>query len=458
MSRLIIAGGTIVTMDAARRIVTGDVVVENGRIVEIVQSQNGNDAAAQRDDATAQRDDARAQRIDASGCIVLPGLVQAHTHLCQTLCRGAADDLPLLEWLRRRVWPYEAALDERAMRACARLAVAELLLGGTTAILDMGTVHETDALCDAVAATGLRATVGKAMMDDGDGVPARLREETGRSIDDSDALAARWHGAADGRLRYAYAPRFVLSCTEELLREVGLRVHRGARLHTHAAEQEAEIALVRRERGADNIVYLESLGLGGPNAALAHCVHATDDERRRLAANGTHVVHCPSSNLKLGSGIAPIPEMLAQGIHVALGADGAPCNNNLDGFVELRLAALLHKPRAGTTAMPAATALELATLGGAAALGLEREIGSLEVGKRADLIVVDRRTPHATPSFDPVSTLVYATQSRDVRDVVVDGRVLVRGGVLTELTGLDRAEVVATAQAEAERVQGRVRA
>jgi cytosine/adenosine deaminase-related metal-dependent hydrolase len=429
----------------------GDVVIEDGRIVEIVQSHNASDARAQPRDAGAQR-------IDASGCIVLPGLVQAHTHLCQTLCRGAADDLPLLDWLRLRVWPYEAALDERAMRACARLAVAELLLGGTTAVLDMGTVHETDALFDAVAATGLRATIGKAMMDVGDGVPPRLREETRRSLDESDALAARWHGAADGRLRYAYAPRFVLSCTEELLREVGTRVHRGARLHTHASEQQAEIAIVRRERGADNIIYLESLGLAGPRATLAHCVHATDDERRRLAANGTHVAHCPSSNLKLGSGIAPIPEMLAQGIHVALGADGAPCNNNLDGFVELRLAALLHKPRAGTTAMPAATALELATRGGAAALGLEDEIGSLEPGKRADLIVVEPRSPHATPMLDPVSTLVYAAQSRDVRDVVVDGHLLVRGGALTELTGLDRAEVVATAQAEATRVQARVRA
>ncbi len=445
MSRLVVAGGTIVTMDAARRIVVGDVVVEDGRIVEITQSHNISDARAQ-------------QRIDASGCIVLPGLVQAHTHLCQTLCRGAADDLPLLDWLRLRVWPYEAALDERAMRACARLAAAELLLGGTTAVLDMGTVHETDALCDAVAATGLRATIGKAMMDAGADVPARLRDDTRRSLDESDALSARWHGAADGRLRYAYAPRFVLSCTEELLREVGARVHRGARLHTHASEQEAEIALVRRERGTDNIIYLESLGLGGPRATLAHCVHATDDERRRLAAAGTHVAHCPSSNLKLGSGIAPIPEMLAQGISVALGADGAPCNNNLDGFVELRLAALIHKPRAGTTAMPAATALELATRGGAAALGLADQIGSLEPGKRADLIVVEPRAPHATPSFDPVSTLVYATQSRDVRDVVIDGRVLVRNGALTELTGLDRGEVVAVAQAEAARVQARVRA
>jgi cytosine/adenosine deaminase-related metal-dependent hydrolase len=451
MSRLVITGGTIVTMDAERRVVRGDVVVDDGRITQIVQPH-------QKHDADAQQHDAFAQKIDASGCIVMPGLVQAHTHLCQTLCRGAADDLPLLDWLRLRVWPYEAALDERAMRACARLAAAELLLGGTTAILDMGTVHETDALFDAVAATGLRATIGKAMMDDGDAVPLRLREETRRSIDDSDALAARWHGAADGRLRYAYAPRFVLSCTEELLREVGARVHRGARLHTHASEQYAEIELVRGLRGADNIVYLESLGLAGPRAALAHCVHATEDERRRLAANGTHVVHCPSSNLKLGSGIALIPEMLAQGISVALGADGAPCNNNLDAFIELRLAALLHKPRAGTTAMPAMTTLELATLGGARALGLEAEIGSIEPGKRADLVVVEPRAPHATPSFDPVSTLVYATQSRDVRDVLVDGRILVRNHALTELTGLDRAEVVATADVEGARVQSRVRA
>jgi cytosine/adenosine deaminase-related metal-dependent hydrolase len=449
--RIDVTGGTIVTMDPSRRVVVGDVVIESGVIREIAQVHN-NPATP------PERHDAGAQKIDAHGCIVLPGLVQAHVHLCQTLCRGAADDLPLLDWLRHRLWPYEAALDERAMRAAARLGCAELLLSGTTAILDMGTVHETDALCDAVAATGLRATVGKAMMDDGDGVPPRLREETSFSLDESDALAARWHDRADGRLRYAYAPRFVLSCSEELLREVGARVHRGARLHTHAAEQHSEIELVRRERGADNIVYLESLGLAGPRATLAHCVHATDDERRRLAANGTHVAHCPSSNLKLASGIAPVPEMLAEGIRVALGADGAPCNNNLDMFLEMRLAALLHKPRAGAAAMPASTVLELATRAGAAALGLEDQIGSLEPGKRADLVVVEPRRPHMTPSFDTLSTLVYAAQSRDVRDVIVDGRLLVRNGALTEATGLDLDEVVATAQAEAARVQGRVRA
>jgi cytosine/adenosine deaminase-related metal-dependent hydrolase len=438
---IVITGGTVITLDGTRRVIAADVLVEGGEIRSIAPSVPV---------------PAGATRIDASGCFVAPGLIQAHTHVCQTLCRGAADDLPLLEWLRQRVWPYEAALDERAMRACARLAAAELLLGGTTAILDMGTVHETDALCDELGRSGLRATVGKAMMDVGDGVPARLREDTARSIADADALRTRWHGRFDGRLEWAYAPRFVLSCTEGLLTEVGARVRAGARLHTHASEQEAEIALVRSERGADNIAYFERLGLSGPRATLAHCVHATREERALLAASGTNVTHCPSSNLKLGSGIAPIPEMLAEGIHVALGADGAPCNNNLDGFLELRLAALLHKPRVGPARMTALQALELATLGGARALGLEHRIGSIEVGKRADLIVVDPRAPHATPGFDPVSTLVYAAQSRDVRHVLVDGRVLVRDGRLTEATGLDRDEVVAAAREEATRVHERL--
>jgi cytosine/adenosine deaminase-related metal-dependent hydrolase len=283
-----------------------------------------------------------------------------------------------------------------------------------------------------------------------------LREPTRASLAESDALARRWSGAAGGRLDYAYAPRFVLSCTEELLREVGARVAAGARVHPHASEQAAEIDLVRRARGADNIVYLDGLGLGGPAATLAHCVHPTAAERALLAARGTNVVHCPSSNLKLASGVAPIPELLAAGVHVALGADGAPCNNNLDAFLELRLAALVHKPRVGAAGMTALQALELATVGGARALGWQDRIGSLEPGKRADLIVVDLRTPHAAPAGEPISSLVYAAQSRDVREVLVDGRLLVRGGRLTALTGLDAEEVAATARAEAARVAGRV--
>ncbi len=444
MKRLEIRGGRVVTMDGDRRVLDGAVCVEGGRIAAVGAPPPGFVAD---------------EVIDAAGCFVLPGLVQAHTHVCQTLCRGGADDLPLLEWLRERIWPYEAALDERAMRACARLAAAELLLGGTTAILDMGTVHETDALADELGASGLRAVFGKAMMDHGEGVPAGLRETTRASLDESDALARRWarpevHG---GRLGYAYAPRFVLSCSDGLLAEVAARCREGARVHTHASEQLAEVALVRARFHADNVAWLDGVGLGGPRVALAHCVHVTDEERALLAAHGTNVVHCPSSNLKLASGIAPIPELLAAGVSVALGADGAPCNNNLDGFLELRLAALLHKPRAGARAVPAWTALELATRGGARALGLGDEIGSLEPGKLADVVVVDGRAPHLVPGGDAAATLVYAARSSDVRDVIVDGRVLVRRGGLTADSGLDREEVVARGVEEARRVAGRVR-
>ncbi|MEO6952158.1 MAG: 5'-deoxyadenosine deaminase [Polyangia bacterium] len=439
MSSFVLRGGTLLTVDAERRVIHGDLLVQDGRIAQLGV-------------VTAPPE---ARVIDVTGCVVMPGFVQAHTHLCQTLYRGSADDLPLLAWLKERVWPYEASLDEASMRASARLGITELLLSGTTSILDMGTVHETDALADELGRSGLRATFGKAMMDTGEGVPARLLETTASSLTESDALAARWSGGADDRLRYAYAPRFVLSCTEALLREVAARVAQGARLHTHASEQLAECELVRELRGQDNISYFDSLGLVGERSALAHCVHPTAAERTLLARTGAHVVHCPSSNLKLGSGIAPIPEMLADGVNVALGADGAPCNNNLDGFLELRLAALLHKHRAGTHALPAAQALELATMGGARAIGRAHEVGSIEVGKRADVIVVDLVSPHIVPSPDPISAVVYAAQSRDVRHVFVDGRQLVDGGVLTATTGLERARVLADASTHARRIAAR---
>ena len=386
--------------------------------------------------------------LDCRDAVILPGLVQAHIHLCQTLCRGRADDLRLLDWLRLRVLPYEAALSEADITLAAQLACAELLLSGTTAILDMGTVRHQDALCQAVADIGLRATVGKAMMDYGDDLPSGLRESTADSLAESDRLCARWHGAAEGRLHYAYAPRFVLSCSDALLRGVGERLADFARtaagddrvlprLHTHAAEQLDEVALVRARYGQGNIAALSQLGLAGERAVLAHCVHLDSDELSLLARGGTHVAHCPSSNLKLGSGIAPIVELLSAGVNVAIGADGAPCNNRLDGLHELRLAALLQKGRHGPTALPAAQALRLATLGGARALGLDSRIGTLKPGKRADVIVLSRGALAMQPRHTADSQVVYAATAGDVRHVLVDGRLLVQGGTLRPETGLD---------------------
>jgi len=412
MSEVVFRGGTILTIDPNHRVLAGDVATLDGAIVQV-----GGNYTPQSDDYAI---------LDCDGCVVMPGLVQAHVHTCQTLARGRADDLELMDWLRDVIWPYEATLDEAAMTASAELACAELLLGGTTAILDMGTVKHTGAIFAAAERSGIRATIGKAMMDAPDTMPG-LRETTHASLDESAALAKRWHGAAGGRLRYAYAPRFVLSCTDELLREVGARAKaNGLGVHTHASENVGEIALVRARFGKPNIDVLDDFGLLGPNTCIAHGVHVSPDERALLAARGAHVCTCPSSNLKLASGICPVPELIAAGVAMAIGADGAPCNNNLDALRELRLVALLHKPGHGPRTLPAPEVVRMATKGGAAALGLGGSLGSLEVGLRGDVIAVDTQALHTLPAASPWSQIAYAAQSCDVRHVAVDGRVVVR--------------------------------
>ncbi len=440
MSDVLIRGGTILTMDGAWHVNAGDVLCRDGRLVQV-----GGDAVPA----------GRAYEIlDAEGAIVLPGLVQTHVHTCQTLARGYADDLALLDWLKTIVWPYEAALERDDVAAAARLACAELLLGGTTAIQDMGTVRHTDAIFEVARDAGIRTLAGKAMMDAGEGVPPGLREETRASVDESVALCLRWDGAENGRLRYAFSPRFVLSCTEDLLREVSTRARElGARIHTHASENRDELAAVRRERGDENVTYLDRVGMTGHDVGLAHCVWLDERERGVLRETGTHLLHCPSSNLKLASGVAEIPELLASGVSVSLGADGAPCNNNLDAFMEMRLAALIHKPRAGSTAMPARQVVRMATAGGARALGLDGEIGTLEVGKRADVIVVSIDGPHVSPSDSPYSALVYACKSSDVRHVVVDGKVVVRD---RRLLTLDPSAAAADGRQRARRIAARM--
>ena len=390
MTETIFRGGTILTIDPGHRVLAGDLAIVDGVIAQV-----GGTYTPQSHDYTV---------VDCTDCVVMPGFVQAHVHTCQTLARGRGDDLELLDWLRQVVWPYEARLDAPAATACGDLACAELLLGGTTAILDMATVHHTEQFFAAAERSGIRATIGKAMMDaDDPQIPAGLRETTQASLDASAALIERWHGAAEGRLRYAYAPRFALSCTDELLREVGVQAKaRGVGIHTHASENHGEIALVQARFGKPNIEVLDGFGLLGPSTCIAHAIHISPEERALLAARGAHVCTCPSSNLKLASGIAQVPELIAAGVSVALGADGAPCNNNLDAFVELRLLALLHKPRSGPRTLPAPEAVRIATLGGAAALGLADQIGSLEVGKRGDVIAIDVTALHTVPAASPL--------------------------------------------------------
>jgi len=434
---LLLQGGRVVTMDGARRILDADVLVEDGYIKAVGRDQ--------------REGRAKTPAIDCTGLVVLPGLIQAHIHLCQTLFRGLADDLSLEDWLAQRIWPLEAAHTADSVHASAMLGATELLLGGTTAILDMETVRHTGAAFEALESIGIRATAGKCLMD-APSNPAGLREPTDKALSESADLCARWHGAAGGRLRYCFAPRFAPSCTGPLLRAVSdLAEKTGAVIHTHAAETPVELELVKRETGHDEIAYLDSVGISGPRSALAHCVWVDKDGIARLARQATNVVHCPSSNLKLGSGVAPIPEMLAAGCRVGIGADGAPCNNRLDAFEEMRLAALIQKPRLGPDALPAAQVLELATLGGARAMGLEAEIGSIEVGKRADLVVLDLAGPHAQPEdADLVSRIVYSARAADVRHVIVDGRIVVRDGMIRTA---DVAEIRTNANKHARRLR-----
>lgn len=408
-------GALLVTMNAQREVFRGDLTVEDGRITAL---------------GPALAPPPGAEVVDASAWTIIPGLIQTHIHLCQTLFRGLADDLPLLDWLKERIWPLEGGHDGDSLATSAYLGIAELLRGGTTTIVDMGTVHHGDRLFEALDASGLRAFAGKAMMDVGDDVPEGLRETREQSMAESLRLLERWHGTDGGRLQYAFCPRFVLSCSQDLLVQVrDAARHHGVLIHTHASENTAEVELVLNTCGHRNVTYFDQLGMTGPNLVLAHCIHLDEAEVATLAATGTRVSHCPSSNLKLGSGIARVPELLERGVQVSIGADGAPCNNNLDAFMEMRLASLLQKPIFGPTSMPAWLSFELATVRGAEAVGMADRLGSLEVGKRADLAALDLRRAHVLPATEQniYSQLVYAAKSSDVKLTMVDGRVLYAG-------------------------------
>jgi 5-methylthioadenosine/S-adenosylhomocysteine deaminase len=419
---LLLRGGTLLTLDAGATVLPGaDLLIREGRIASLGTPELPPDARV----------------IDVSGCLVLPGLIQGHLHLGQTFFRGLAESRRLLLWLRERIWPLEAAHDDESAYWCSLLGAAECLLSGTTTIQDIGIGPGARGLLQAVARSGLRAVAGQCLMDCGDALPAAMRMDTDTALAATEALGDQFEDGPDGRLRYVLNPRFILTCSDPLwvgIRELALR--RGWPVHTHALEQRDETLAVRNLKGGrDEIEYFADQGVLATDFRVAHGVWITGEHLNRVRNGRFSVVHCPSSNLKLGSGIADLVALRRAGVPVGVGTDGAPCSNQLDNFAELRLAALLQKVKHGPDAFSGLDALRLATSEGARALGLQNEIGTIEPGKRADLVVLASGRPElwAAPQADPHDVVAFGASRATVRHVVIEGRLEVEDGHLTRL-------------------------
>ncbi|RKT46904.1 TRZ/ATZ family hydrolase [Thiocapsa rosea] len=415
-----------------RQLTDHAVAIADGRILAVLPSEEA------RSSIDAQR------VIDLPGHLLIPGLINAHTHAAMVLMRGLADDLPLMTWLHEHIWPAEQRwVDPAFVADGTRLAVLEMLRGGITCYNDMYFYPEVTAQVSAEA--GMRAVIGMIVVDFPTGYAASADEYIAKG------LALHEHYRDHPLIRVAFAPHSPYAVSDAPLQRVrALADELEVPIHIHLHETRDEILQSLRDHGERPISRLNRLGLLGPGLVCVHMTQLEEDEIALLADTGAHVVHCPESNLKLASGFCPVAKLLEAGVNVAIGTDGAASNNDLNMLGEMRTTALLGKGVAGSaSALPAATALRMATINGARALGLEDEIGSLEPGKSADLVALDLRDSHTQPLYHPVSQLVYAASQQQVRQVWVRGRHLIRDALPT---GLDNARIIAAAQTWGERL------
>ncbi|HKA37514.1 MAG TPA: amidohydrolase family protein [Thermoanaerobaculia bacterium] len=419
MSRLLVEGATLLGLTSRDDIrPAADLYAENGAVRAL-----GEEAARL---AAGSEDVAR---LDARGKWLLPGFVQAHLHLCQTLLRNGPEELELLPWLATHVWPGEAAHDRGTMSVSARLGLSECLASGVTAALDMGTVRHSDELFEAAARSGIRYRGGNVLMDDPETTPPNLRAPAQEGLAETERLRRAFHGMEGGRLAVAVQPRFAVSCTDGLLRKAAeYAAEHGLVLHTHASENRGEIDLVRKRTGKENIEYLDSTGLLTERTCVAHAVHTGAKEWGLLSARRTSVAHCPSSNMRLGSGVCPAADLARAGVNVALGSDGAACNNSLDPFREMRRAGDLAMARTPSERISAFELLRMATWHGARALHLSGPEGVV-AGARADFVVLDPEAGWSLPdewSKEPYGAIVHSMSRANVFATVVAGVVRYR--------------------------------
>ena len=416
---MLILAKNILTVNSSNEIISnGAVEIENGIITEVFREDQ------------LSADSYKGEILDFSDLTMIPGFVQTHVHLCQSMFRGLAEDMELLDWLQKKIFPLENAHSFDSVKNSAKLGIYELQKGGTTTILDMGTLKFQEAIFEELCASKMRAFAGKCMADINNLYPD-FREDTDHSLNYSYELASEFHNSSNGKLKYGFAPRFVLSCSEKLLRETKeiMKDFDGSLYHTHSSENRSEIEAVKKMHKKENIEYFDSIDILGDHTVLAHGIHVNENEIGLLKKSGTRIAHCPSSNLKLGSGIADIPRYLKEKISVSFGVDGLPCNTNSSQFNEMRLASLIQKPFYGPTEMDALTVFRLATIEGAKALNLGNEVGSIEVGKKADLVMLDLEYP-SNPLIDEniYASIVFSSGPENVKEVMIEGESVVKKG------------------------------
>ena len=443
MTDLLVHGGAVVTVDDAGTVHDpGWIYVRGNRVAEVGAGEPPSSRLAQAGEV-----------IEAAGCAVMPGMTNAHTHLFQTLFRGLADDKALLDWLRDCIWPAAVHLDAEIAYAAARAGLVENLRGGATAVIDHQYIHTdegiNDAVCRAADELGVRFLLAHGWADRN--YHPALEQTAEQAVARAEAARHRWDGHNDDRIRVELAPLIPWGCSDEAMRTtVAAARSWGRGTHIHCAETAVEVDMSLEERGMRHVEWLDSLGALGPDMQLAHSVWLDDEELDLIAATGSVVVHCPVSNMYLASGVAPITGMRARGIMVALASDGPGSNNRQDMFEVLKATVLLQKVhRLDPLVLQPEEVLHMACRGGAAAFGMPGSFGMLAEGQRADLLVVDLRSPFVAPVHRVPSALVYNATPRDVRGVVVDGRILIRDG---QMTVVDERQIMAKAGEAARRL------
>ncbi len=421
---ILIKNGYVLTLNPKREIFAkGSIYIKDEKIIEVGQT----------DDLKGYNPDLI---LDAKNMIIMPGLIDTHTHLAQALIRGCADDVSLVDWLKKYVWVLQGNFTKEDGRISAELCMAEMIRTGTTSFVEcmIHTRYGFNGIAQAVELSGMRAALSKIIMDSTgyadspDIMYPGMVEDAEACLTETDEMYKRWHGKADDRIQVWYGLRSLGAVTPALFKDVARRTReKNTRMTMHLGEVVDDVRYVKENFGTNLTAFAREHDLLGPDMVFAHGIHFEDEELKVLAESKSNISHCPSSNMKLASGFAKIPQMLQAGVPVSLGCDGGPSNNTYDMVREMRLAALIHKSYVNDPlVVPAEQTIEMATLGGAVAMGIDDKVGSLEAGKLADIILIDLHGLSLTPASNPVSNLVYSGSGDAVDTVIVNGKILMR--------------------------------